>query len=335
MQRALDLSLNGLGSVSPNPLVGCVIVHKDQIIGEGWHQEHGGPHAEVVAVNAVKDVSKLAESEVFVTLEPCSHFGKTPPCADLLVKHQVKRVVVAAQDPNPLVSGKGMKRLQDHEIDTVLHVLEKKAKWINRRFFSLYEKKRPYIILKWAQTSDGFIARKNYDSKWISSDLSRKLVHKWRGEEDAILVGRNTVFYDNPRLNVRDWSGKDPIRLVLDPQLSLSSELHVFDGTVPTWVYNEKEEKSEGMVKYIQCSSSDFVHEVLADAAKREVSSIFVEGGAATLKALIGAGLWDEARVFESPLTFGQGIPAPTMEHPDSTEVVGKDVLQYYKNKHE
>ena len=331
MQRALDLSQGGLGRVSPNPLVGCVIVHHDHIIAEGWHAEYGGPHAEVTAINSVKDKSVLNESEVFVTLEPCTHFGKTPPCADLLVQNNVRRVVVAANDSNPIVSGKGIKRMQDHGINVTANVLEKEAKWVNRRFFSLHEKKRPYVILKWAQTSDGFIARENYDSKWISSDISRKLVHKWRSEEDAILVGRNTVLYDNPSLTTRDWSGSDPIRMVLDPQLSLASDFHVFDGTVKTFVYNQREEKSKGWIEFIKCGSN-FINDILSDAAQRGISSIFVEGGSATLKAFIGAGAWDEARVFESDSIFGKGISAPVITGSVATEKIGNDNLKYYKN---
>jgi len=331
MERALDLSTGGLGSVSPNPMVGCVIVQQEHIIAEGWHADYGGSHAEVMAIESLKDKSKLQGSEVYVTLEPCAHFGKTPPCADLLVQYKVGRVVVASRDPNPLVSGKGIKRIQDHGINVTLNVLEKEAKWINRRFFSLYEKKRPYVILKWAQTSDGFIARENYDSKWISSEIARKLVHKWRSEEDAILVGRNTVFYDNPLLNVRDWSGKDPIRMVLDPQLSLSSDLHIFDGSQPTLIYHQSE-NSDGKVEYIKCSSNDFLKDVLNDAADRGVSSIFVEGGAATLNLFINAGLWDEARVFESESIFGKGISAPELTEDYTSEQIGKDKLKYYKN---
>ena len=200
MQRALELARLGLGNVSPNPMVGCVIVKDGKIIGEGHHEQYGGPHAEVNAVQAVKDQSLLPQSTAYVTLEPCSHFGKTPPCADLLVRHQVKRVVICNEDPNPLVAGQGIERLRNAGIEVEIGLLREEGRVLNRRFFTAFEKKRPYVILKWAQTTDGFVARENYDSKWISNTYSRQLVHKWRAEEDAILVGTNTARYDNPSL---------------------------------------------------------------------------------------------------------------------------------------
>jgi len=332
MQRALDLAAGGLGSVNPNPLVGSIVVYRDTIIGEGWHKKFGGPHAEVNAINAVKDKKLLSESEVFVTLEPCSHFGKTPPCTDLLIEHNFKRVIVAMNDPNPLVSGKGIKKLQDHGIEVVTQILEGESRRVNRRFITLHEKNRPYVVLKWAQTSDGFMARENYDSKWISSDISRKLVHKWRSEEDAILVGRNTVFYDNPLLNVRDWNGKNPLRIVLDPKLSLPTESHVFNGPAPTLVYNLQKDSKENSCEFVKIASENFMGGVLSDAAERGISSIFVEGGAASLRAFLEGGLWDEARVFVAPVSFEKGIKAPEIKGSYTSEKIGVDHLFYYKN---
>ncbi|HEY1053815.1 MAG TPA: bifunctional diaminohydroxyphosphoribosylaminopyrimidine deaminase/5-amino-6-(5-phosphoribosylamino)uracil reductase RibD, partial [Emticicia sp.] len=222
MLRALQLAEIGRGQVSPNPMVGCVIVHNHEIIGEGWHQKYGSWHAEVNAVNSVQDPSKLTQSTVYVTLEPCSHFGKTPPCADLLVKHQVKKVIICNDDPNPLVAGKGIAKLRAAGIEVEQGLLAEKGRALNARFFTYVEKQRPYIILKWAETADGFIAGENYDPVKISNALSHKLAHKWRSEEDAIMVGTNTARYDNPKLNAREWQGtKNPVRIVLDKRLQL------------------------------------------------------------------------------------------------------------------
>lgn len=252
MRRALELAEWGRGYVSPNPLVGCVIVHEDRIIGEGWHREYGGPHAEVNAVNSVENQALLSESTVYVTLEPCAHWGKTPPCANLLVEKKVKKVVIAATDSNPLVGGRGIEILKNAGIEVETGILEKDARWQNRRFFTQIEKQRPYVILKWAQTQDGFVAKENFDSKWISNSHSRQLVHKWRAEEDAILVGKNTAAYDNPRLDVRDWVGKNPIRVVLDSKLELSSELNLFDQSIPTLVFNALKSDNKDNLAWIK-----------------------------------------------------------------------------------
>jgi diaminohydroxyphosphoribosylaminopyrimidine deaminase / 5-amino-6-(5-phosphoribosylamino)uracil reductase len=216
MKRALALAQKGEGNVSPNPMVGCVIVYKDQIIGEGYHQKYGEAHAEVNAINSVKDKSLISLSTIYVTLEPCSHTGKTPPCANLLLSYNPQKVIIASVDSNPLVGGKGIKLLLDNKIEVLTGLLNKENRFLNRRFFTIIEKQRPYIILKWAQTKDNFIARQNHDSKWISSQESRTLVHKWRSEEDSILVATNTALYDNPMLNVRLHEGKNPTRILLD-----------------------------------------------------------------------------------------------------------------------
>ncbi|HKZ37838.1 MAG TPA: bifunctional diaminohydroxyphosphoribosylaminopyrimidine deaminase/5-amino-6-(5-phosphoribosylamino)uracil reductase RibD, partial [Chryseolinea sp.] len=238
MLRAMELALLGSGLVSPNPLVGCVITYEGKIIGEGWHKKYGEPHAEVNAVNSVPDKRTLRESTVYVTLEPCAHFGKTPPCADLLIEHQIKKVVVANLDSNPLVAGEGIRKLRSSGIEVITGVLDKKGRALNKRFFTIMEKQRPYIILKWAETADGFVARKNFDSKWISDEYSRQLVHKWRAEEDAVLVGMRTAQLDNPELNVRNWSGRNPIRIVIDRFLKLNEKIHLFDGSQKTICYN-------------------------------------------------------------------------------------------------
>jgi diaminohydroxyphosphoribosylaminopyrimidine deaminase/5-amino-6-(5-phosphoribosylamino)uracil reductase len=314
MRRALELATLGRGSVSPNPMVGCVIAHKGRIIGEGWHRKYGGPHAEVNAVADVADKALLAESTAYVTLEPCSHFGKTPPCADLLIQHRLKRVVVCNVDTNPLVGGQGIAKLRGAGIGVETGLLEAEGRMLNRRFFTFMEKRRPYILLKWAETADGFIARPDYSSKWISNAEARRLVHKWRSEEDAVLVGTNTALYDNPRLNVRDWTGEDPIRIVVDRFLRLPAGLHLFDQTQTTLCYNLLEDKANEYVQYIKLDDPEgFPAAMLEDLYRRKVGSVLVEGGAALLNLFIGASLWDEARVFRSPVVFGNGVAGPAL----------------------
>lgn len=312
MHRALQLAEIGRGSVSPNPMVGCVIVHNDLIIGEGWHRKYGDWHAEVNAVNSVLDKSKLSESTVYVTLEPCSHFGKTPPCADLLVKHQVKKVVICNFDPFPLVAGKGIEKLQNAGIEVVTGVLEEQGSRLNARFFTVVEKKRPYIILKWAETADGFIAGENFEQIKISNALSHKLSHKWRSEEDAIMVGTNTALHDNPKLNVREWTGKNPTRIVLDKNHRLPQELHLFDNSVETIIISE-------------------VNEIL----KLKIQSLIVEGGTKLLQSFIDENLFDEIRVFRSKIQLKKGISAPVL--PKNVNLVEVkhlmgDELSFYMN---
>ncbi|MBC7400121.1 MAG: bifunctional diaminohydroxyphosphoribosylaminopyrimidine deaminase/5-amino-6-(5-phosphoribosylamino)uracil reductase RibD, partial [Mucilaginibacter sp.] len=244
MLRCLDLAALGLGKVSPNPMVGAVIVHDDQIIGEGYHQQYGQAHAEVDAVNDA--LSKFDNAEelfkqatIYVSLEPCAHYGKTPPCADLLIKHRFAKVVIGCRDPFDKVDGKGIEKLQAAGIEVMVGVLEDECKWLNRRFFTRVQKQRPYVILKWAQTTDGFFAPDDNKQFWITGPESRKLVHKWRGEEDAILVGKNTVLTDNPQLSVRFGDGRSPKRVVIDRRLELKSDLKVFDQSVETLIFNE------------------------------------------------------------------------------------------------
>ncbi len=333
MQRALQLAKNGLGSVSPNPMVGCVIVHNNKIIGEGWHQQFGEDHAEVNAINSIVDNELLSEATVFVTLEPCSYVGKTPACSNLLVKSGVKKVVIATLDPNPKVSGNGIKTLKNAGIEVETGVLTNDSITLNKRFFINQLLNRPYIFLKWAQTKDGFIAHKNFDSKWISNEYSRQLVHQWRAEEDAILVGKNTAKYDNPSLTVRDWHGKDPTRVVLDRNLELSSKLNLFNGEVETLVYNLKENRKDKGVEFIKLEGHDFLSELLKDVYQRGIGSIIIEGGSQVLAQFIALGLWDEARVFSSNQLFGEGIKAPQLLEPSTKkEQIKEDELSYYYN---
>ncbi|HEY0740582.1 MAG TPA: bifunctional diaminohydroxyphosphoribosylaminopyrimidine deaminase/5-amino-6-(5-phosphoribosylamino)uracil reductase RibD [Chryseosolibacter sp.] len=334
MQRTMELALKGIGYVSPNPLVGCVIVHDGKIIGEGYHQKYGQAHAEVNAINAVADKSLLRESTLYVNLEPCSHFGKTPPCADLLIKHNVKKVVIANVDSNPLVGGKGITKLREAGVEVVTNVLEQEGRELNKRFFTFIEKQRPYLILKWAQTSDRFIARNNFDSKWISSELSRQLVHRWRSEEAAILVGKNTALHDDPQLNVRNWTGPNPVRIVIDRNLSLPKHLKMFTDNDPTLVYNVKESDTNGIIHRIRVSELSFYRDLIVDLYRRGLQSVIIEGGASTLRNFIDLALWDEARVFTSPQEFREGIPAPQVSGTlISSEMVDTDVLKIYRHE--
>ncbi len=313
MERAIQLAKLGKGRVSPNPLVGCVIVKNGRIVGEGYHQNYGEAHAEVNAVNSVANQKDLVGSVVYVTLEPCSHHGKTPPCSDMLITKKVGAVKIACLDPNPKVSGNGKRKLESVGIHVEVGLLDKESRFMNRRFLRFYEDKRPYIILKWAETKDGYIARKNFDSKWISNSHSRKIVHKWRAEEDAILVGKNTALYDNPRLNVRDWEGNNPTRIVIDHNLDVPGDYHLLDGTIPTMIFNNKKTASNENIDWVQIERDDPLRGVLHEMWKRRIQSVIIEGGANTIQQFIEEDLWDEARVFHSAIEFGDGIEGPKL----------------------
>ena len=334
MQRALDLARLGTGLVSPNPLVGCVIVHDDRIIGEGWHQQYSQAHAEVNAINSVEDKSLLPQSTLYVNLEPCSHFGKTPPCADLIIEKKIKRVVIGNTDPNPLVNGSGIKKLREKGVQVDSGTLVADGSTLNKRFFTFIKETRPFIILKWAQTADGFIAKKNFDSKWISSEQSRLLVHKWRSEEDAVLVGTRTAQHDNPSLNVRNWTGRNPTRIVLDRFLRLSDKLNLFDRSQFTLRYNLLKHDEHTNLFLIRVNEERFIQHVMRDLHQRKIQSVLVEGGTFTLNFFLENGLWDEARVFTSTKIFGEGVKAPGAPH-DSSETlwIGNDEMKIYRNK--
>jgi diaminohydroxyphosphoribosylaminopyrimidine deaminase/5-amino-6-(5-phosphoribosylamino)uracil reductase len=335
MSRAIELAELGRGNVSPNPMVGCVIVHENQIIGEGYHESYGGPHAEPNAINAVRDQALLKEAIAYVSLEPCAHWGKTAPCANLLVERGIQKVVIGALDSNPLVRGKGIEILQNAGIEVESGLFEEKVRKQNIRFFTFMEKKRPYIILKWAQTSDGFIAREDYDSKWISNTYSRQLVHKWRSEEDAIMVGTLTAQYDNPRLNVRNWNGKNPVRVVIDRNLKLNPGLFLFDKSQPTLCYNQIQEQVEANLEKVKLDDNFELDEILKDLYNRKIQSIIIEGGAKILNKLIEKELWDEARVFSANTNFKKGIPAPQLKGVLISEtMITGDKLSIWKSNH-
>ena len=318
MQRCLQIAKNGIGFTRPNPSVGAVIVLNDQIIGEGFTSGYGGNHAEVNAINSVDDKSVLNLSTIYVTLEPCSHFGKTPPCADLIVKHQFENVVIGCVDSNDLVSGKGIERLKNAGINVIVGVLENECRNHHKRFFTVQNKKRPFVILKWAETNNGFVAPLSKEAKnpiWISNQYSQQLVHKWRSEEHAILVGTNTVIADDPKLNVRSWIGNNPVRIVLDKNLRISKKANVFDGSVKTILLTEAridKQKSRHNLIFEEIDFSNNIAKQICDVLqKHQIQSVIIEGGAQTLQTFIDENLWDEAKIFVGENEFKNGVKAP------------------------
>jgi diaminohydroxyphosphoribosylaminopyrimidine deaminase/5-amino-6-(5-phosphoribosylamino)uracil reductase len=315
MRRALQLARMGSAAVAPNPLVGCVLVHPEKgLIGEGWHREFGKSHAEVNAIASVQNPKLISGSTAILNLEPCAHFGKTPPCAELLIEKKVARVIISNTDPNPLVSGNGIAMLEKAGISVECGVLENEGRDLNRFFFLAQEKKRPFVCLKWAQSADGFIAGEMGKQVWISSSQSRLMVHKMRSEYQAIMTGRNTLRTDNPLLNLRDWPGRQPVRVISDPHLNLSKELRIFhDRTAPVWILNEKLNSEEGHIRYICIRDTDNLHIMLSFLWKEGIQSLMVEGGNYLLSRFMEAGLWDEAVIFQAPEKLTTGIPAPPL----------------------
>ncbi len=342
MLRCIELGKNGLGNTAPNPMVGSVIVLHNKIIGEGHTSPYGGPHAEVNAINSVTDTSLLKDATIYVTLEPCSHYGKTPPCADLILKYQIKTVVIGTLDPNEKVAGKGIKKLKDAGCNVITPVLEKECKEHHKRFLTFFTKKRPYIILKWAETKDGFIApdisarKENPEPYWITSPYSRQLVHKWRAEEQAILVGTNTAKQDNPKLDARTWKGNNPIRVVLDKNLKLKPNTHLLDNSIKTIVFTENKDAKK-IVKGINYEVIPFnkslAKHVCNSLYKRNINSIIIEGGTKTIQTFLDANLWDEARVFIGNSYFKQGTKAPVIKNKIiQTMQIATDLLNLIKN---
>jgi len=325
IRRSFYLAKKGLGYVFPNPMVGCVIVKENKIIGEGYHKKFGGNHAEINAINKVHNKKDIKGASVYVSLEPCSHFGKTPPCSDKLIEYKPKEVIISNIDPNPNVNGNGIKKLKKNNIKVVSGILEEEGKKLNKRFYINHEKKRPYVVLKWAQTSDGFIAKEDGSSKWISNKSSRTLVHKWRSEETGILIGVNTANIDNPRLNVRLWEGKDPVRIVIDPNNKLTDNNNILNDNSISLIYNKTLNKMSRN-KYFVKIHPFTIDKIYKDLYKRGINSLLVEGGRFTLNEIIEKDLWDEARIFESQIKFNRGIKGPNIEK-TSFEKVGEDKL--------
>ena len=334
IEKCITLARKGILNVSPNPMVGCVIVYNDEIIGEGYHQEYGKSHAEVNAIKAVKDKSLLSKSTLYVNLEPCCHHGKTPPCTDLIIKHNFSKVVIGCIDYFSEVSGKGIKKLEDNSIEVVHGVLEEKCKDLNRRFFYFHKYKRPYIILKWAKSKDNYIAPINQEKPfWMTSKESKKLVHNWRAEEDAILVGRKTVIADNPSLTVRMCEGKNPIRLVIDKSLSLDNNYNIFDDHAETLVFNNIKSDIVSNTIYVKIDFNNLIEEILNELYKRNILSLIVEGGAITINSFIENNLYDEIRLFTTEKVLENGILSPQIPNIKMTKttIINKDKLEVYK----
>ncbi len=338
MQRALELAKHGQLHVSPNPMVGCVIVYQGKIIGEGYHTAYGKPHAEVNAIASVNNKDLLKKSTLYVTLEPCSHFGKTPPCADLIVESKIPHIVVAVLDPNPKVQGQGIEKLKKAGCRVETGILEKEARELNKRFFCFHEQKRPFIILKWAQTLDGFLdcnerGYKNRKKYWITNDYLRYKVHQWRAEEDAIFVGANTILHDNPQLNVRYFVEKNPVRVTFFSR-NIGNEFHIFDNSQMSIIFNlDKEEQRKNTYFYKLTDKNNVWQEIMSKLYELKIQSLLVEGGQNTLQQLIDLNLWDEARVLIGNTCFGSGLKAPCFPFiAEKIENVCTDKIVWYKN---
>lgn len=339
MARCIELAQLGAANVSPNPMVGCVIVHNNKIIGEGYHEKYGEAHAEVNAIHSVQNPELLLESTLYVSLEPCAHHGKTPPCSDLIVEKQLARVVIGTIDPFAAVAGKGIEKLKKNGIDVQLGVLEKECRDLNKRFFTFHNKQRPYIILKWAQTQDCFIdidrESNNYgEPTWITGEEALINVHKMRAVEDAILVGTETAKKDNPSLTVRHVKGKNPLRIVLDRNLTLPRNLNLLDNSTPTIVINSIKSEKIKNTEFIKVDyEKNMLEKILEILYQKEKLSLIVEGGRTLLESFIDLDLWDEAHVYIGNKHFVSGVPAPKLHFkPSEQQMFGEDVLKvYYK----
>jgi diaminohydroxyphosphoribosylaminopyrimidine deaminase/5-amino-6-(5-phosphoribosylamino)uracil reductase len=338
MRRALELAALGEGHVAPNPLVGCVIVHQGVIIGEGYHARYGGFHAEVNAIASVENSELLMESTLYVTLEPCAHHGKTPPCANLIVEKGIPRVVIGCRDPFDAVNGKGIEHLRASGVEVMVNVLHQECRLLNKRFFTFHEKKRPFVILKWAQSSDGYMDVDRTDGRlgsfMISHSDTQVLVHRWRAEEASILIGKNTALRDNPSLTVRRAEGKNPIRILLSANPIDLDGMLLSNGEAPTLVITHETDRTEDHIRYIACGNVHDVNSVLRCLHQENVLSVLVEGGADVLQSFLDSGLWDEARVITSTQSLEKGLVAPKIERfPSSEKRSASDTVRYYLNK--
>lgn len=339
MHRCIELARNGAGMVAPNPMVGAVLVHDGRIIGEGYHRQYGQAHAEVNCINSVlpADEKLVPFSTLYVSLEPCAHFGKTPPCSDLIIQKKIPTVVIGCRDPFTEVDGKGIEKLQKAGVEVVTGIEEEECRELNKRFITFVTKKRPYIILKWAQTANGKIAGNTDERLLITNEYTNHLVHQWRAEEAAILVGTNTALLDNPSLTNRFWPGKDPVRLVIDMSLRLPSSLKIFDRQQPTIVFNElKNEESNNLLYYQINKEQDTISQLANACYSFGLQSILVEGGTRLLQSFIDMNLWDEARVITNEeLIVANGLSAPLLDnkHSDHSQRISSDMIRCYTNK--
>lgn len=339
MQRCIQLARNGLGTSSPNPLVGSIIVHNGKIIGEGWHHKAGEPHAEVMAIRSVETDELLRASTLYVNLEPCAHYGRTPPCSDLIIEKQIARVVIGSGDPFEEVNGKGVAKMRKAGIEVIENILPEESRNLNKRFFTFHRQKRPYIILKWAQSRDGFLdkERKNLETgpNWITGKEAKILVHQWRAQEDAILVGAQTALNDNPSLTVREVKGENPVRLLIDPELKVPNNHKLFNGDASTLIFNFSKSGSSGPADYIKLLENlPVIPQILEHCYTHNLTSILVEGGSFTLQKFISLNIWDEARIWTGTTFFKQGLKAPTVSgSPVTDSCLGPDHLQIIYNR--
>ena len=335
MKRCIELASKAMGSVSPNPMVGCVIVYQGNIIGEGYHKNYGKAHAEVNAIASVKDKSLLPKSTLYVNLEPCAHFGKTPPCSNLIIEYKIPKVVVGCVDAFLKVAGKGIEKMEKEGIEVIVGVLEKESRALNKRFFTFHEKERPYIILKWAESQDGFIAPNNQEEPfWMISSESKELVHQWRAEEDAILVGRITAEKDNPSLTVRKVKGENPTRIVIDKELKLSTDLNLFNSEVKTLIFNSVKLEIVDSNNFIKINFNNLIENILRELYKQKIQSVIIEGGSKTLQSFIDDNMWDEARIFTTKKELTDGVKSPNIKGEIVTaKELGGDTLEIITNE--
>ena len=336
MSRCIQLAKLGVGNVAPNPMVGSVLVYENKIIGEGYHKKYGEAHAEVNCVNSVLPENKILieKSTMYVSLEPCSHFGKTPPCSDLIIRNKIKKVVIGCKDSYEEVAGRGIQKLQDASVDVVVGVLENECRDLNQRFFAFHEKRCPYIILKWAQSANGKIGAVNNKRILISNDYSNRLVHKWRSEEAGILIGTNTALADDPYFTPRFWPGPKPVKIIIDKDLKLPSTLKIFDEKTKTIIFNNAKNSDEQNLQFIKPETHDFLKGMLDCLYELNIQSILVEGGSKTLQSFIDAGLWDEARIITNEkIVIENGIAAPEIKGFKliQQEQYLSDRIDYYK----
>ncbi len=339
MSRCIELAKLGAGETAPNPMVGSVIVYNGKIIGEGYHQKHGEPHAEVNAINSVSNKELLSQSTIYVTLEPCAHFGLTPPCSDLIVASRIPRVVIGTIDPFVEVAGEGIKKLKRGGVKVKLGVLENECRELNKRFFTFHEKKRPFIILKWAQTTDGFIdidrSQKEFgEPTWITGSLALRLVHKIRSVEGAVLVGRKTAEKDNPSLTVRNWEGKNPLRILLDRELQLPQSLNLLDKSEKTVVFNSIKNEAGTNLEFKKIDfQKNIIPQILNELYKLNIQSVIVEGGKQLIESFIEAKMWDEIHLFSGDKFFYSGVKAPQVAgEVVATEMLDSDRLTIFRN---
>lgn len=335
MHRCIELAKLGAGYVAPNPMVGAVLVYHDKIIGEGYHELYGQAHAEVNCLNSVKEEDKqlIPLSTLYVSLEPCAHYGKTPPCSNLIIQKKIPKVVIGCRDPFKEVNGKGIERLQAASVEVVTGVLENECWLLNKRFFVFHTEHRPFIVLKWAQTANGKIANNTDERLFISNEFTNRLVHKWRSEEMGILVGTNTVFTDDPQLSNRLWNDKQPVRLIIDMNLRLPSSLKIFDKQQPTIIFNKIKQEQEDNLSYYQITDDvSIVHQVLNACYQFNIQSILIEGGAKLLQSFIDEDAWDEARIITNEKLYIEGLSSPQLNNNIliNSENIFNDRIDYF-----